>query len=51
MRFLFLILAILMVLAWLGAVVAFHVAGAAVHLLLLVGLVLFLIHFMREYRG
>ena len=35
----------------LGAMVAFHIAGAAVHLLLLVGLVFFLIHFVREYRG
>jgi len=43
MRFLFLTLAILMLFVWVGAFVLFHVAGALIHLFLLLALVFFIV--------
>jgi hypothetical protein len=51
MRFLFLALAILMLLVWFGAFVLYHVAGAFIHLFLILALVLFLLHFARPRRA
>jgi hypothetical protein len=50
MRFLFLTLAILMLFVWVGAFVLFHVAGALIHLFLLLAVVFFIVHLVRPRR-
>ena len=45
-----LILSILLVLLW-GGGFAFHVAGGLVHILLVVALVMFILHFARGGRA
>lgn len=51
MRFgIFLILAILLFIAWIGAFVAFHVAGALIHLLLLFAIISLIIHLFTGRR-
>ena len=45
-----LLVAILLVLLW-GGGFAFHVAGALVHVLLVVALVMFILHFVRDGRA
>lgn len=51
MRFgFFLIIAILLFIAWIGAFVAFHVAGALIHLLLLFALISLIIHLFTGRR-
>jgi hypothetical protein len=47
MRFLFLILALLFFGVWLVSFVAFHVTVGLVHLLLVIGVIALVIHFMR----
>ena len=45
MRFgLFLVLAIVLMIAWVGGFIVFHVAGALIHLLLLFALIFLVIH-------
>ena len=45
MRFgIFLVLAIVLMLVWVGAFVMFHVAGALIHLLLLFAVIFLVIH-------
>jgi hypothetical protein len=44
MRFIFLALALLLLFAWIGAFVVFHVSVALIHLLLLFAIIFFLIH-------
>lgn len=50
MRFIFLALAILMMLAWLCAFVFLHVAGTMIHLLLLFAIIAFIVHFVSRPR-
>lgn len=45
------ILAVVLIVLWLGGFLAFHVTSAAIHLLLLVALVLIVLHFMRGRRA
>lgn len=45
--FIFLFLFFMLVVAWLLAWAAFHVAGGAIHLLLIFAVVCLLIHFLR----
>ena len=48
MRFLFLAAALLMLFAWIGAFVVFHVAAFLVHFLLLFALIFFILHLFRR---
>jgi hypothetical protein len=50
MRYLFLIFAFVLFFVWIGSFVLFHVAGALIHIVLLVALVLFIAHFFGN-RG
>jgi putative effector of murein hydrolase LrgA (UPF0299 family) len=50
-RFLFLILAFLFFGVWLVSFVMFHIAGGLVHLLLVIGVVALVIHFIRGARA
>ena len=50
MRFVFLALAVLLVFAWIGAFIVFHVAVALIHLLLILALAFFVIHLFRRRR-
>jgi Family of unknown function (DUF5670) len=43
----FLVLFIVLLLAWMLGFLAFHVAGGLIHLLLIVALVSLVVHFMR----
>jgi hypothetical protein len=45
--FFFLFLFFVLVVAWLMAWAAFHIAGGAIHLLLIVAVISLLIHFVR----
>jgi hypothetical protein len=46
-QFMFLILCIVLVIAWLFGWFAFHIAGGLIHLLLLVALIALIVHFVR----
>ena len=46
----FLIIAILLFIIWIGGFVAFHVAGALIHLLLLFALISLVIHLFAGRR-
>jgi len=46
-RFLFLILGFLFFGIWIVSFLAFHIAGAMIHLLLVIGVISLVIHFMR----
>jgi hypothetical protein len=48
--FMLLIIAILLLLFW-GGGFAFHVAGGLIHLLLVIALVMFILHFVRGGKG
>jgi hypothetical protein len=43
----FLILALILVLAWIGGFVVFHVAGFFIHLLLILAVISIIMHFVR----
>jgi hypothetical protein len=47
----FLILFIVLAVAWVLGWGAFHVAGGLIHLLLIVGLISLVVHFVRGRRG
>lgn len=49
--FFFLFLFFVLLVAWLMAWAAFHIAGGAIHLLLVVAVVSLLIHFLRGGRS
>lgn len=49
--FLFLILAIFFFGIWLVSWVLFHVAGGLVHLLLVIGVIALIIHFVRRFSS
>jgi len=51
MRFLFLTIAILMLFVWAGTFIVFHVAGALIHLFLVLALVFFVVHLVRPRRA
>ena len=46
--FIFLILALLFFGIWLVSWVAFHIAGGLIHLLLVVGVIALVVHFVRR---
>lgn len=50
MRFVFLTLALLLFFTWIGAFVIFHVAGALIHFLLILAVVLFVVHLVSGRR-
>jgi hypothetical protein len=43
----FLILALVLILAWVGGLVVFHIAGFLIHLLLLFAVISIIFHFLR----
>jgi Family of unknown function (DUF5670) len=45
-----LLLALLLVVAWIGAFVVFHVAGFLIHILLLLAVISIIVHFLRGPR-
>ena len=45
------ILAIILLVLWLGGFLAFHITSAAIHLLLLIAIVLIVLHFVRGRRA
>jgi len=45
------ILAIILLVAWLLGITAFHVAGGLIHILLLIAVVLFVMHFVTGRRA
>ncbi|HLH37435.1 MAG TPA: lmo0937 family membrane protein [Alloacidobacterium sp.] len=47
----FLILALILVLAWIGGFVVFHVAGFLIHLLLIFAVISIILHFVRGARA
>jgi len=47
MRFLFLILGLLFFGIWIVSFLAFHIAGFAIHILLIIGVIALIIHFAR----
>jgi hypothetical protein len=49
--FFFLFMFFVLVVVWLMAWAAFHIAGGAIHLLLVVALISLLFHFMRGGRS
>jgi len=49
--FIFVILFFVLLLGWLLAWAAFHVAGGAIHLLLIIAVVSLIIHFFRGRRA
>jgi hypothetical protein len=48
MRFLFLILAFLFFSIWLVSWIAFHIAGGFIHILLVIGVIMLIVHFFRR---
>ena len=48
--FIWLVLAVLLVFAWIGSFVMFHVAGFLIHLLLIFAVISLVIHFFRGRR-
>ncbi|HEY3937323.1 MAG TPA: DUF5670 family protein [Bryobacteraceae bacterium] len=48
MRFLFLLLGFLFFGVWFVAWLAFHIAGGLIHILLVIGVIMLLIHFFRS---
>ncbi len=51
MRYGFVVIALLLFFAWIGAFVFFHVVGALIHLLLLFAIVFFIIHLFSGRRA
>ncbi len=47
----FLIIFVILLVAWLLGWIAFHVASAAIHILLAVAVLALIIHFIRGHRG
>ena len=47
MRFLFLLLAFLFFGIWLVSWIAFHIAGGFIHILLVIGVIMLIVHFAR----
>jgi hypothetical protein len=51
MRFVFLALALILFVTWIGAYVAFHVSVALIHVLLVLAMIVFLIHLFSDRRS
>ena len=51
MRYVLLVLALVLFLVWIGSFVLFHVAGALIHFVLLLALVLFILHLFSMRRS
>ncbi len=51
MRFIFLGLALMFLLVWVFAFVAFHVAGFLIHIFLILALIFFVVHLLRPRRA
>jgi hypothetical protein len=49
--FIWLVLAVLLVFAWIGSFVMFHVAGFLIHLLLIFAVISLVIHLFRGRRA
>lgn len=47
----FLLFALILILAWIGAFVVFHVAGFLIHLLLIFAIISVIVHFARGARA
>jgi Family of unknown function (DUF5670) len=45
-----LILAIILLIAWLCGFLVFHVAGGLIHIVVVVAIILFILHFVRGRR-
>lgn len=50
MKFLFLTLAILLLIAWICAFLVFHVISGLIHILLAVAIIFFIIHLVARVR-
>jgi uncharacterized membrane protein YtjA (UPF0391 family) len=50
MRYALLGIALVLFFVWIGAFVVFHVAGALIHLVLLVAVILFVVHLIAGRR-
>jgi hypothetical protein len=46
-RFIFLILALLLFGVWIVSWLAFHIAGGLIHILLVIGVIMLIVHFLR----
>jgi len=46
-----LILAIILLVAWLCGFLVFHVASGLIHIIIVVAVILFILHFIRGGRG
>lgn len=51
MGFLFLVLFVLLFLAWIFSFVVFHVAGGLIHILLILAIISLIVHFVRRGAG
>jgi Family of unknown function (DUF5670) len=51
MRFIFLTLALVLFFMWIGAFVVFHVAGALIHILIILAVVFLVIHLVSGRRS
>ena len=47
----FAILAVILILLWLGGFFAFHLAGGLIHILLVVAVIMLILHFVRGGRS
>jgi len=45
-----LVLAIILLIAWLGGFLVFHVAGGLIHILIVIAIILFILHLVRGRR-
>jgi hypothetical protein len=45
------IIAAILILAWLLSFVVFHVTSALIHLLIIIGVIMLIVHFVRGRRG
>ncbi len=46
----FLVIALLLFIAWIGGFLVFHVAGALIHLVLLIAIISLILHFFTSSR-
>jgi hypothetical protein len=51
MRFIFLVLALVLFFTWIGAFVVFHLAGALIHVLVILAVVFLVIHLFSARRA
>lgn len=51
MRFVWLVLALMLLFAWIGGFVVYHVAGFMIHLLLIFAVIMLVIHLLSSRRS